>query len=146
MDTENGSYPTLRDLACEIGQVQIYWSFLENEMRKQLAAGGMQKQIEKGPIISHWRVYMRQFVGRSDVAHCINEVENAAKARNLLAHGIKSVSADPWEPNSAYAICADAEGTSHKLTLDMIRSLSEEIDRVRRAMRGIVALGGVGSG
>lgn len=50
--------PTLRDLACEIGQVQIYWCFLESEMRRHLEEAGLQGRLAKGAVITHWRAYM----------------------------------------------------------------------------------------
>ena len=55
--------------------------------------------------------------------------------RNLLAHGIQSASADPRARDSALVVCAGPDGVRHELTIEMIRGLSEEIDRVRRSIR-----------
>lgn len=140
MDSDHIRPATLRDLACEIGQVQIYWSFLEHEMRSQLEAVGLLQTIARGPIITHWRTYLRQFAnesGQCPIADNLNAVENVAKTRNLLAHCIQSVSVSPSESDSAFVICVGPGASTHKLTLEMIRELSEEIDRVRRMTRKI---------
>jgi len=144
MNSDNFPNPTLRDLACEIGQVQIYWCFLENEMRRQLNAAGMQERIARGTIVSHWRTYMTEVANKSDqgpIADYLNAVEKVAKTRNLLAHGIRSVAANPWESDSAVVVCAAPDGLEQKLTIQMIRGLSEEIDSVRLLLRRIIIPG-----
>lgn len=65
----------------------------------------------------------------------LNEVERIARMRNLLSHGIELASADPRKNATALIVCIDAEGTAHTLTIDDIRELAEEIDRVRRSIR-----------
>jgi hypothetical protein len=139
MDRDSTSQSTLRDLASEIGQVQIYWCFLENEMRFQLDAKGMLEKAARVPVIVHWRTYLRRFKSRSNcssVANYLEALEKVAKRRNLLAHCIQSASA--MESESAFVVCVGPDGSEHKLTLDMIRKLSEEIDRTRRWTRNII--------
>lgn len=138
MSDDDIPYPTLRDLASEIGQVQIYWSFLENEMRRELSAAVNQERIARGPIISHWRAYIQSLAAHSNhgvIGDHLEAVEKIAQIRNLLAHGIQSVSADPWARESALVVCAGPDGVTHEFTIEMIRGLSEEIDRVRRSIR-----------
>ncbi|WP_145924228.1 MULTISPECIES: hypothetical protein [unclassified Rhizobium] len=141
LNNDDASNPTLRDLASEIGYVQIYWSFLESAMLAQLQAAGV--QVAKGPIISRWRIHMqKQLSSKADLAVTashLKAVEEVAAPRNLLAHGIQSVTADPWEKGSAVVACAATDGSVHRLTVEMIRSLSEEIDRVRRLITGQIA-------
>jgi hypothetical protein len=138
MNSDGTSNPSLRDLASEIGYVQIYWSFLESAMRAQLQAAGI--QIAKGPIISHWRIHMQQLLAdpadHGIIASRLFAVEQVAASRNLLAHGIQSASADPWEKGSAFVVCAATDGSLHRLTIEMIRGLAEDIDRVRRLITG----------
>ncbi|WP_160004728.1 hypothetical protein [Rhizobium sp. 18055] len=140
MDSDTYPNPTLRDLACEIGQVQIYWCFLENEMRRHLKEAGLQEQSAKGAVITHWRSYMLDMASKSENGaprNCLLEVEEVARVRNLLAHGIRSVAADPWEANTAAAACVGPDGLHHHLSVETIRGLAEEIDRVRRSLRWI---------
>ncbi len=130
MTAPDETFPTLRDLACELGQVQIQWSFLEGEMRRQLAAADDQPRPLRGPVISHWRVYAQRL---AEAEH-LEAVERVARTRNLLSHGIEQVSADPRKSETAFVVCVDAEGATHTLTIDDVRGLSEEIDRVRRSL------------
>lgn len=136
MTAADDALPTLRDLACELGQVQIQWSFLEGEMRRQLAASNEQKQVLRGPIISHWRAYAQRLcASQSAMMERLNAVERIARMRNLLSHGIQQASAAVRENTTAFVVCVDSDGVKHKLTIDEIRGLSEEIDRVRRSIR-----------
>ncbi|MFQ6238262.1 hypothetical protein [Sinorhizobium meliloti] len=138
MSANDKPFPTLRDLASEIGQVQIYWSFLESEMRRELKAVVDQERIARGPIISHWRTYLKSLVGGSNHSVIIDHLEALEKIaiiRNLLAHGIRSANADPWMGGSAHVVCTGPDGVKHQFTIEMIRELSEEIDRVRRSIR-----------
>ena len=66
---------------------------------------------------------------------CLREVEEVARVRNLLAHGIRFVAADPWEANTAVAVCVGPDGLKHELSIETIRGLAEEIDRARRSLR-----------
>lgn len=75
------------------------------------------------------------------IAGYLNAVEKVAKTRNLLAHGIQSVAADPWESDSAVVVCAASDGLKHNLTIQVIRDLSEEIDRVRLLLRRFIIPG-----
>ncbi|WP_140426941.1 hypothetical protein [Ensifer aridi] len=69
------------------------------------------------------------------MADHLRAVEKITRMRNLLAHGIKSASAAPWERASAFVVCVDPDGSAHTFTIEEIRDLSEEIDRVRRSIR-----------
>ncbi|MGO8468029.1 hypothetical protein AB9F45_26075 [Rhizobium leguminosarum] len=137
MTIEDYPYPTLRDLAEEIGHVQIYWSFLEAEMRKQLIAAGYEAKIARGALITHWRTYasMNSNSSDNDLAELMADVERLAARRNLLAHGIQSVTANPWEKDTAVVVCAAPDGLLHHLTIGAIQGLSAQIDAVRRSMR-----------
>lgn len=132
--TVEPTHPTLHDLAAEIGQVLICWSFLENEMRKQLVEAETTADIARGPIISHWRAHLRRFT-RGDYKDPISAVDRIAVGRNLLAHGIQSVNADPWIESSATVTRSAPGGSSHQLTIHAIRRLAEEIDKVMLSMR-----------
>jgi hypothetical protein len=132
--------PTLRDLACEIGQVQIYWCFLENEMRRQLEEAGLKGRLAKGAVITQWRAYMGKVAaksGKGGLLHYLSAVEKVSRVRNLLAHGIQSVTADRWEADSAVVVCASPDGSRHNIPIETIRGLAEEIDSVRRSLRRI---------
>jgi uncharacterized protein (UPF0216 family) len=126
-------YPTLRDLTSEIGQVQVYWSFLEAEMRRQLAETE-DARSSKVPIVFRWRSASAT-VESSFRSRLLVELDRIAGARNLLAHGINSTSANPWKENSAFVECVAADGSKHRFTLDEIRTLAEDIDRFRLAIR-----------
>jgi len=132
--------PTLRDLACEIGQVQIYWCFLEAEMRRQLEEAGLQGRLAKGTVITQWRAYMGDVAEGSKsggLVEYLSAVEKVSRFRNLLAHGIQSVTANPWQSDSAVVVCVGPDGSSHSLPIETIRELAEEIDRVRRSLRRV---------
>lgn len=141
MTQDHNFCPTLRDLAAEIGQVQIRWCFLENEMRRQLEEAGLQEKLTRGPVISHWRQHVRRLAEQADDDRYIDHlagIERVASVRNLLAHGIDTVSADWSQPGSAFVVCIGADGSSHRFTLAVIQNLAQEIDNVRHAMRNVL--------
>lgn len=143
MSTDDMPHPTLRDLESEIGQVQIYWCFLEAEMRRGLKAVVDRERLARGPIISHWRTYLKSLVSSSNhagIGEHLEALEKIARVRNLIAHGIQSASADPWSEGSAFVVCVATDGVKHKFTIEMIRELSENIDRVKRSIRELTFL------
>ncbi len=135
MSVENSSYPTIRDLAYEIGLVQINWSFLESEMRRQLVVSESDADLAKGSVIVHWRNHLKKVLLDSPhpalVDH-LKSLDELASQRNLLAHGIQSVSADPWSANSAFVVCRGTAGEMQRMPIEMIRRLATEIDAMRR--------------
>ncbi|TCU32884.1 hypothetical protein [Rhizobium azibense] len=68
------------------------------------------------------------------MAEHLGAVERVARTRNLLAHGIELASANPRKNATAFVVCVDTDGANRTLTIDEIRGLSEEIDRVRRSI------------
>jgi len=134
MNVSSPPHPTIDDLKFEIGQVQVCWSFLEIEMRHDLAAWGLDMTAVKGPIITRWRNHMREVAAKQitkELADYIDTVERLAISRNLLVHGIQSLSADPWKEASALVVCAASDGSLHTVTIEMLRDLSREINKVR---------------
>lgn len=116
MSAPEPNNPTLNDLKFEIGQVLVFWSFLENTMREQLKRAGLQKAIMKGAVIVHWRNYIkRTYPDRAD--ELLEPIERAARIRNLLAHCIYSLSADPWTADSAVIVCIAPDGTKHSFNI-----------------------------
>lgn len=132
--TVERTHLTLRDLAAEIGQVLIYWRFLENEMRQHLIDTQRPANLSRGAIMSHWRVHTS---GPPETAHVLllSDVERVAAGRNLLAHAIQSATADPRKPGSPAVTCMMPDGTAHVLTVDAVRELTQDIDRIRLAIR-----------
>jgi hypothetical protein len=137
MNIENEPHPTLKDLKQEIGEVLVYWSFLETEIRRQLKSAGLNADISKGPIISHWRAYVQQRAKQSGnelVEWFWDPVEKAAISRNLIAHGIHSLSADPRKAGDPEIVCRSLDGKMHSLSIVALRKLSEDIDHIRRSI------------
>ncbi|PTV70261.1 hypothetical protein DBL06_25710 [Agrobacterium pusense] len=129
MTASEAIHPTLNDLKVEIGQVLVCWCFLENTMREHLKRAGLQKQILKGPVISHWRTYIQSTY--PDSAHGLLEpVEKVARVRNLLAHCIYSLHADPWTEGSATVTCAAPDGTLHSLSIIDLRGVCTELSKL----------------
>ncbi|SCX31520.1 MULTISPECIES: hypothetical protein [Agrobacterium] len=129
MNSPEPIHPTLNDLKFEIGQVLVYWSFLENAMREFLKRAGLQQQIMKGPAITHWRTYIKTTY--PDRAHeLLDPVEKVARVRNFLAHSIYSLHADPWTEGSAVIACAAPDGTVHSFTIDDLRATCTELSKL----------------
>ena len=134
MDIE-ASQPSLNDLATVIGKIQIYWSFLESEMKRQLAADG-KLPSKKQPVVFNWRFMLESASGDVAVIRAeFDTLDRISRGRNLLAHGIASTSADPWTQNSAFVDCIDVDDKTHRLTFDELQSLLEDIDRFRLLIR-----------
>lgn len=129
MSVSDPIHPTLNDLKFEIGQVLVCWSFLENTMREHLKRVGLQEQILKGPVISHWRTYINSTY--PDRAHELLEpVEKVARIRNFLAHSIYSLHADPWTEGSAVIACAAADGILHSFSIEDLRDTCTELSKL----------------
>lgn len=134
MDIE-ATQPTLNDLATVIGQIQFYWSFLESEMKGQLAAVG-KFPSKKQSVVFNWRKMMVGTTGDAgNCAEMVGTLDRISRGRNLLAHGIASTSANPWTQNSAFVDCIDVDDKTHRLTFDELQSLLEDIDRFRLLIR-----------
>ncbi|WP_132276761.1 hypothetical protein [Neorhizobium sp. JUb45] len=118
------THPTLKDLKFEIGQVLVGWSFLENTMRGQSKRAGLQKKIMKGPVIVHWRTYPDR------AEELLKPIEKVARVRNLLAHCIYSLSADPWTANSAVIVCVAPDGTKHSLNIEDLQETCTELSKL----------------
>jgi len=143
MNSDGTPHPTWDDLKSAIGSISVCWSFLENVMRSQMRKAGMEESIAKGPIISHWRTYIRELAAKSDqsvAADYLDPVEKVAAARNLVVHGIQSLSVDPWGEDGAIIVCAGLDGTMHKLTIEMLHDLAREIDRTRLSIQGLYVI------
>ena len=120
---------TLNDLKFEIGQVLVCWSFLENTMREHLTRAGLQKQILKGPVISHWRTYIKAtYPDRAQ--ELLEPIEKVARVRNFLAHCIYSLHADPWTEGSAAIACRAPDGTLHSFSIDDLRAACTELSKL----------------
>lgn len=122
-------HPTLNDLKFEIGQVLVCWCFLENTMRDHLKRAGFHKQIVKGPVISHWRSYIKAtYPDRA--LEFLEPVEKVAHVRNLLAHCISSLRADPWTEGSAVIGCTAPDGTLQHFSIDDLRAACTELSKL----------------
>ena len=129
MSASEPVHPTLNDLKFEIGQVLVCWSFFENTMREHLKRAGLQEQIMKGSVISHWRKYIKATY--PDQAHeLLESVEKVARVRNLLAHSIYSLHADPWTEGSAVITCAAPDGILHAFSIDDLRAACTELSQL----------------
>ncbi len=107
-------------------------------MRRQLVEFDTEANLSKGSIINHWRNHIGQLSANftnAVLSAKMSSLESLARQRNLIAHGIQSVSSDPWEPDSAFVDCRGADGETRRLTIHMIRKLSEDIDEFRRSLR-----------
>lgn len=141
MSHEEDPQPTLQDLAGGLGEVQIYWCFLENEMRSQLEADGSAEAVAKGPAIIRWRRFMNDLGASTQhpsIAPYLEALDKVARMRNLLAHCIQSISADPCQHDDAFVLCAGPDGVRHTFTLTLVRELSADINRVRHLTRNVV--------
>lgn len=139
MSCEESTGPTWNDLIATIGSVSVAWSFLEGEMRAKMQKSGLREKISKGSIITHWRAFVGHLAASSDhrlTAELLDPVEQLAVSRNLLVHGIQSVSLDPYGDDGAVVICTGPDGTMHKLTIENIHTLLREIDKVRMSIQG----------
>ncbi|MDR6192702.1 hypothetical protein QE372_005036 [Agrobacterium pusense] len=130
MSASEAIHPTLNDLTYEIGQVLVCWCFLENSIREHLNRAGLENQILKGPVISHWRTYIQSTY--PERAHELLEpVEKVARVRNLLAHCIYSLHADPWTEGSAVIACEAPDGTRHSFSIDDLRATCTELSKLK---------------
>lgn len=95
-------------------------------MREHLKRAGLQDQILKGPVISHWRAYLKTtYPDRA--RELLEPVEKVARVRNFLAHSIYSLRADPWTEGSAVITGAAPDGILHHFSVYDLRAASTEL-------------------
>lgn len=96
----------MRDLMAAVGEVLLFWGFLETAMREYLALIDPVEAIlpTKAPVLSQWR---KAKADRRDArfVQLFADIEEVAELRNCLAHGLSSASADPRSRDEAAVIC-----------------------------------------
>ncbi|CAN7707831.1 hypothetical protein LJR098_002619 [Rhizobium sp. LjRoot98] len=139
MPQDEAKYPNLHDLAASIGKVQIYWSFLETEMRTLLAKYAP-PGASRGPVVARWRKILpiiKPDALDGTLSKLIADIDKAAFKRNILVHGIQTASGDPWRSDGAFVVCADPQDLHHTLRIGDILDLADEIDRIRLLLKKV---------
>lgn len=139
MNSSDFPHPAWTDLLCAIGRVSISWSFLESEMRIEMRKMG-RENITKGSVISHWRTCVSELAstaGSSIIVDYLDPIEKVADARNLIVHGIQSLSVDPGRNDGAHVVCVRPDGSLNVFSIDMLHDLARDIDRTKRSIQSL---------
>ena len=128
----------MRDLMAAVGEVLLFWGFLETAMREYLAVIHPVEAIlpTKAPVLSQWR---KVKADRRDArfVQLFADIEEAAELRNCLAHGLSSASADPWSREEAAVICITPDGSRRSITIYEMHEARDRLHRMTNRVRDL---------
>ncbi len=118
----SGRDPSLvaRDLMAAVGEVMLTWGFLEAAMIQALGVPA------RAPIVGRWLAAAGPGWPMGD------SIKDAAAVRNLLAHGLCAIEAQPTAGEEARVFCRDPDNGSVSLPLSRLREVIRNLDAVRR--------------
>ncbi|SDB00122.1 hypothetical protein SAMN02927914_06887 [Mesorhizobium qingshengii] len=120
--------PTMRDLMATVGELLLLWGFLETAIRKCLAvihtAEG--KPPTKAPVLTQWR-HAEADGGDRRLEQLFADIEEVATLRNCLAHGLSSVSANPWRGEEAAVVCVMHDGSRRCFTIGEMQEAKDHL-------------------
>lgn len=97
-----------------VGEVLLRWGYLETEMLKKISESGYGPTPHSTPI-RQWRLVSAR--SASDLSAWTDEIERAARLRNLLAHGLIGGSAQPVKGDPGVT-CRDLDGACRFISCD----------------------------
>lgn len=113
-----------RDLHAAVGEVMLFWGFLENAMLKALSEAES-PTTRRLPIVQQWQA---AFDPDSEI---VGEIKKAAATRHLLAHGLCGLYARPDHGGEAHVTCRGFDGAVVPITLGQLRETSQRLERLR---------------
>lgn len=119
MDASRTSDIIARDLLAAVGEVMLYWGFLESAMLGGLAGSS------RTPIVQRW------LTTTEPSSEIVDEIKDAAAVRHLLAHGLCGVHAQPRHGGEAEVVCRDPDDMLTTITLGRLRQVAQSLDRIR---------------
>lgn len=109
-----------RDLLAAVGEVLLYWGYLEGAMVETLG-----DRPAAPALVWKWQTACKP----SD--ETIGEIREMAAVRNLLAHGLCGVDARPRHGGEAEVVCRAGDGDLKRLTLGELRDTAQRLDLLR---------------
>ena len=124
MDQDQHTNIYARDLQAAVGEVMLFWGFLENAMLKAL--GEASSPSTRAPsIVQQWQA---TFDPGSEI---VGEIKEAAATRHILAHGLCGIHARPDHGGDAHVSCRGLDGAFISITLGKLRETSQRLERLR---------------
>ena len=112
MDQMVAPAPTLKDLLAQVGLLLLKWGRVEGRMRGVVgAAKGLTAASRQGQeLVKVWgKVALAGAAGdarrRDEVSHVMQELEDLRPLRNLVCHGMRSASSEPFGGRPAGLHC-----------------------------------------
>lgn len=99
-----------KDVYAAVGEVMMQWGLVEAEMAAKLAL------TERRAIMQRWR----------DAGLSTPHIEELARIRNLLAHGLNGGQALPTD-GEARVICIDAQGARQPLSIAQLQVTASDM-------------------
>lgn len=115
------------DLMAAVGEVLLRWGYLETEMLKKISESGC-GPISRAAPIQQWRLVSAR--SASDLSAWTDEIERAARLRNLLAHGLIGGSAQPVNGDPGVT-CRDLDGACRFISCDALIAEAQSLDGLR---------------
>ena len=112
------------DLNGAVGEVMLFWGFLENAMLKAL--GEASSSTARAPsIVQQWQA---TFDPGDEI---VGEIKEVAAIRHLLAHGLCELEARPTRGGEAHVTCRGFDGALVSITLGKLRETAQRLDLLR---------------
>ena len=99
-----------KDVYAAVGEVMMQWGLVEAEMASKLAI------TDRRAIMQRWR----------DAGLSTPHIEELARFRNLLAHGLHGGQALP-EDGEARVICIDVQGVRQPLSIAQLQGAARDM-------------------
>ncbi|UVK36390.1 hypothetical protein LHFGNBLO_003304 [Mesorhizobium sp. AR10] len=129
----------MRDLMAAVGEVLLFWGFLETAIRGRLAVidtvAVEAKPATKASVLAQWR-NAEADRGDARVVQLFADIEEVAALRNCLAHGLSSASADPWSGKEAKVVCLAPDG-SRSVTITEMQDAKDYLHGMTNRVRDL---------
>jgi hypothetical protein len=129
--------PDMRDLMAAVGEVLLFWGYLETEIREHVARiEPSDAKPSKSPLLARWRK-ADSHSSNPQLAELFRDIEEVAAIRNYLAHGLSSASANPWSSDELEVVCRLPDGGRGSITLSGLRDAKRRLDSLRIRVRSL---------
>lgn len=108
-----------RHLLAAVGEVMLYWGYLESAMLEAL------DESSRGPSI------FQRWLATAEPGEIVDQIKDAAAVRHLLAHGLCEIQARPPHGGEAEVLCRGNDGTLVRVTFGELQDTAQRLDRLR---------------
>jgi hypothetical protein len=111
-----------RDVSAAVGDVMLFWGFLEAKMLETL------DDEARGPSI------FQRWLTTAQPSELVDQIKDVAAVRHLLAHGLCGLAARPKGGGEAHVLCRRLDGAVVPITIGELRETAQRLDLLRLSL------------